>query len=582
MKRFTWLMLGTAVVASGCDGCIRLEDYTLVPASDGGASGTSTGTSTSTGVGGQDVCGETGAAVMVALPATTEAFDDCTAGAGDGFDVLAFETTRGRCLARQRIALTSGPLPDMPPRVSVAFDDTTVIAGTLQGSTLELPNDCSSGAGIPVAAAGAVDAAWVAWLRLDADGLCTERVRVVSTDATGRLRVTGLRRTHGQTVVAGYLDGGGALRLDDATVSAPGGAFALRFSAQGALEPSPSFEGTGDDRFLGVGAIGTTSLVSGSLRYEDPGCHGCTGVSDVANPADACPMGTGGSGGTGGMMGQGGTGGSTNDAHNAALLAWPPGETCGRLGTHGRDGVLDDAQLGVHANGVQNLGECRGAFVGGAGRSTWPLDRLDDTTSLFDAGGPGSDAFIFGTRGSSTLDCVSGMGFDFSLRATPSIVDATAWGHRVVAARCRPQALASIFAVDAAGGRLDIHRCADGSCSEADASIPLASGADGQLVLLGADRDRVSWHGVLAPVAIPQTTLDGRVVGDGGDHLSADGRDRLYAIFTTTGPLQRVNFEDGFCEDLPQGAPAGTWLLALDPDGFSDRAMCRWAVFLRP
>lgn len=578
MNRTTWLILGLAVAASGCDGCIQLEDYTLVPAGEGGS-----GTSSSSGAGGGSVCGESGATVVVTLPATTEVFDDCTAGSGDGFDVLALDTNRGRCLARQRILLASGSLPDVPPRVSVTFDDTAVIAGTLQGSTLELPNDCSTGAGVPVAADdGAVDAVWVAWLRRDADVLCTERVRVGSTEASGRLRVTSLRRTNGQTVVAGYLDAGGTLRLDDDSVAAPGGAFALRFSSQGALQPSPSFEGTGDDRFLGVGAIGTTSLVSGSLRYEDPSCHGCTGISEVANPADACPMGGGGAGGTGGAMGQGGAGGSATDTHNAALLAWPPGETCGRLGTHGRDGLLDDAQLGAHADGVQDDAGCRGAFVGSAGRSAWPFARLDDTTSLFDASGPGSDAFIFGTQGSTTLDCVSGTGFDFSLRATPSIAGATAWGQRVVAARCRAQALASLFVVDAAGGRLDIHRCADGSCAEADANISLASGADGQLVLLSADRSEVKWHGVLAPVVPPQTILDGRVLSDGGDHLAADGNDRLFAIFTTTGPLQRSNFEDGFCDDLPQGAPAGTWLLALDPDGFSDRAMCRWAIFLGP
>ena len=166
----------------------------------------------------------------------------------------------------------------------------------------------------------------------------------------------------------------------------------------------------------------------------------------------------------------------------------------------------------------------------------------------------------------------------WSVRLVPSESAAQAPVERVTGNRCSAGAVAALSAPG--GGNLAAVRCTgdDGSC-EVPTSLPLANDTAQQvLVLATRDDGSVDWSAAFGPLAeVAGAALAGRAYD-----LSADGRDWLYLTFVTDGTLRSAGISDFGCEPLIDGAGAGRWLVALQPQGFGGEAICAWAQRFGP
>jgi hypothetical protein len=573
----TTLLLG----AGGCRGCLDIDDYTLVPGPPPDA-GTG-GASSSSGTGGTDACqapGDARGTVMMAsvVGAGESPADGCAlAGAQEGdIDLLALDPGSGSCLARGRIYALAGGSVAARPQVMHRLDDRMVVGAGFAGSAV-LPGACGGPATTLTveAPAEATQAMFVASLQATGGGFCTLWASTAWTSEPGSDFGIARVRMDEQGVVAavGGLGAGTVFFEGGPVEGLRGGPFFARWKADGALSAPPAGElvtlraladGPGATA-TGVGQRDGQWWATGTLQHESPSCHGCQGTSHVMDAAGSCPApgsggaggaggtgGAGGSGGNGGGPATGGAGGAGADARNAFL--WRPSERdgeCGALETFGADGDPLDSQIGFDL-APANAG-CGTYWGGVAGRSVWRLVGDRPETALYESGGMAVDGFLARLGASSA--CAGGEA-PWSLRLVPSELDAQAVAERITGKRCTAGAVAAVTAPGT--GSLAAVRCSgsDGSC-EAPASIPLASGTPQQLALLATrDDGTLDWSVAFGPLAEAAGATPA---------APADGS------------LRMVGITDFGCEPLVDGAGAGRWMVALQPQGFGGEAICAWA-----
>ncbi len=581
-----------SLAAAGCEGCLHIEDYTLVP-NDGGPTGT-------TGTGGHggapDPC-EAGAPGAVIVTLASDSSDAVTtdgascalaSDARPGVDVLALDPRSGDCLARARVARDAGV--ELSTELRVRYDDesTALLAGTLRGGSISLPLQCSASSSVVVdPGPGATDTIFVAALRLAGSAFCTEWVgRAWTTDpsAAGALRVHAVGADgSGRVAIAGTLSGfaaeleGGA----SANMQAQGNAFFARWTGIGALDTAaalPADPGAAGVA-LGLGVVQGSFLVTGALRAEAPGCYGCEGSASVLDAAQQCPAGLGGGGGGGG------SGGAGPDSDNAFLWGPGAGSACAQLSTFGSDRLgPDDTQVGFGVSAAPGRATCTAYWTGLAGHEPWRLAAGDPTTALYDTGGLTRDGFLARLDGGDALGCGAGSGPAWSVRLAPVQASAIITGERVRAQRCSDGATAAILARSAAGGAVNLHRCrTGGSCEPSIDTLSLAGSADQQLALLGVDGDGAPvWQATIGPVDLDADAASGALTGRSLSDLDLDAHDDIAIVVRTTGPLALQNVEPFGCVDLEPGAPAGTWAIGLERGGFQGRAQCSWAKRIAP
>src|SRR5690606_7929864 len=124
----------------GCDGCLHLDDYRLVPpgyvtSSSGGSAGSG---------GSPDNCDPTAGSgrlfatvpLAAAEGASTEPGCEIGASSDGAIDVLLLDAGHGSCVGRARLGLAATTVVDSPARIGRSFDDGAVVAGTFRGGSL--------------------------------------------------------------------------------------------------------------------------------------------------------------------------------------------------------------------------------------------------------------------------------------------------------------------------------------------------------------------------------------------------------------------------------------------------------------
>jgi hypothetical protein len=625
------LLAAFPAAATGCESCLGLDDYTLVPDAAGG-----TGSGPSPSACQSPVLGS----VFVTTAVEGGGGGGAGGGAGDacdapsseegGLDVIAFGLDFGQCAARTRIVKSAGATVVSPPRVHHNSASVVPVAGSLRGGSLTLPQRCTESSSVVIEEEpGATDTIFVARLRLEGSTFCTEWARRAFTSdagAAGSLRIHAVEvsDTSGDVAIAGTL-GGALARFEDAATAedVKGKAFFARYSADGSLAGLSAFRGdlSAADAAMSVSATEDGWLVTGSVKGEKPSCYDCGGASNVLDAAGVCPPasggGAGGAGGAGGDgSGSGGAGGNGNgsgggsgaggaggdgsgsggagggggapgpDAQNAFL--WrrsSAASTCSIWSSVGSDRLgSGDAQVGFDVSAVSSSSACATYFTGLAGFDAWRFVGDQAFTALFDTGGLSRDGFIARMTGSEALDCGPSGDLAWSARLAPGNVSGVVAGDRVIGARCSDSLTAAAFVRGAAGGSVDLFVCAaDGSCAKSEARPSLASIAEEQLLLLGLGGDaRLQWSGAIGPVSADADAAAGSFVGRPHGDLAADTHDTLYMVVTTTGPMRLSNMEPFGCDKLVEGAPAGTYVMGLAQSGFIDKARCLWARRILP
>lgn len=607
----------------GCESCLDLDEYSIVPAPpDAGTAGTGG----SGGTGGQLPCspsaprGVVFAAVPVAPGSSSSGEPPCDspASTNGALDVFALAGADGTCEARGRIEAGDGATIEATARLLTSSGSVAAVAGSFRGGSLTLPLSCSDSTTVVLAEPdGAADTVFVAALRFGASSLCTMWARRIWSSVPTTLQIHGVSSLDDEVAVAGSL-GGSLASFEGATssVEATGHAFWARY--YGGEPTEVRAFGQQADAVMGLGALPSTWMITGTVRAGDPGCQQCQGRSNVIDDASSCggvggsgghaggaggaggqTGGAGGAAGAGGLGGAGGAGGAGGHAggaggsggsdpqhntQNAFLWTWRNGDMdCSRFATFGSDRLgSPDSQVGFGIAAIESVGGCASFWTGLAGRDAWRFAADDPATALFDAGGQSSDGFVARFDGAIAQQCSSEGTPAWNDRLTSSTPGSVVWGNRVAAHICTPMVSVASFVSGAANGNLAVHRCTvGGSCTPNDAVVDLAP-ADQQLVVLGLGANgELAWHAAFGPVATTPVLVDGAPLGPSRDNLVVDALGHPKVLFESTGPLAIEGLNLAYCPELEQEAPAGTWLVALGAMGSGDRGRCEWAVRLR-
>ena len=559
---------------AGCQSCFRLDEFRLVPATPGvsGGGGATTGPGGGGFGGVPEACDDppTGSVFVAAPVAAGESRAlpcETMVSTNGGIDIMALDPSDGTCNAHARIEAQTGAIIDAAPRLLHTANDRFHVAARYRDGDVTLPDDCTGAAVVVAAEPSASDGLFIASLQRSGTSLCTEWVRRGWTTDVATFAVHDLDGDAERVAVGGSF-GGANVQLEDGTgtIQAQGAAFMAAYDSDGTLISIDTFGSTSEDAVHGVRLIAEATLVTGTLRDEDPGCHGCSGTSHVVDAADNC-SGTGGAGGAGGSGGAGGAGGAGGlaDSQNAWLWSRLDDDTsCARLASHGADtDGSSDAQAGYHV-GIRQGADCTTYWTGLAGSNAWRWDIDAAETELFDAASTTADGFLITAQGSS---CGVDASYRSSVRMIPGPGGTAAWGSRVEALVCTPGAL-SAMVVMGNSTSLELARCdAAGTCNQ-DVELALP-GAARQLVVASLDdQGSPRWHGALGPVDIST--------------MVTDDADRAHIIFTTTQTMQLQNMDVSACSDIAQGAAAGTYVMTLAAGGDGDRAACTWAARLGP
>lgn len=640
------LSIGAAALAfGGCQGCLNLDEYTMVPT--GGAAGAG-----GTGAGGAPGCSVPGALYVTSVqPAgkpSGDTSDPCAVAEvlPAGVEVRAFDPDAHECVARARVLAADGVTLDGTPRLRFEQGPYADVAVGYRGGALTLPASCSGGEAVVVdEEPGAAQSLLVARLQRTDATFCTQWARRAFTTDPGAVKTTRIHSVRsndvGEVVVVGSL--GGATRFEDVSGAqdVAAGAFFARWVEGGSLAEVVTLPGQGpSDAVTDVVPSGADWLLTGTVQREQPACQGCSGVSAVADPAafqcagggaGGASPGTGGTGGvagtggmtgsagmagsggtgTGGMAGSGGAGtggmagsggmgtggvagsggaggggGALPDAQNAFL--WPLVEKsgCTQFETFGSDRLGEgDAQVGLGLSVVPASAGCARVWSGLAGRDAWPM-QAGAAPALFDAGGASMDGFVSRSEGTGAL-CDGGQSASWSVRVTPLAMGASAVVERGVAARCPSvfgDVSASALVRSPGGGNVALYRCTSGDGCDMNASlVPLSPSSDDQLVILALRYDgRTRWSGAFGPVLADADAGAGTFTGRSHHDLVLDSQDRLYAVFTTSGPLTLQNVNPFFdCEGLVENLAEGTYLVSLRQYS-GEEAMCDWFYRIGP
>lgn len=576
MRQLAFLFALSVLSHVGCTRDCLLDDYRLVdqlPPSGGFPPTSSSvgGGGGSGGEGGGDVCTEVTGAVYVAsaVAAGENGAAPCvqTASAEGGVELMAFDPGDGACLAHARILQRDNALVAAPLRVSFEAGDLFYVAGSYIIGSLELPAACSDNAMLSIATeVGASVTHFVARIRQNGLGMCTEWVRRLwSADAVAAAIHDVHRDGSGGVVLSGSLDGG-AFEIEDgsATTPAQGQAFVARFDADGSLVDIDVRGDAAFDAAYGATDVDGDLLITGTLRHEAPACHGCNGASEVSDPAGDCPSGTGGASGL-------------PDSQNAWLWSrYAADVNCASFHSYGADGLgTDDAQVGHHIAARRSATGCASYWTGISGKQGWRFDAADPASGLDDIGGVNADGFLFALGGD---ECGADGQHLANIRLSAPLPGLATWGNRVAAHQCEEAVTLTAFV---AGGAavLDVHRCQEGSCSETNVPLPASAR---QLVVgkLGADLVP-AWWGALGPVTEDFFLIDNGAGGQVRDNLALDGRDHAFVSFTTSDALAVSNLDTTSCSAL-DGAAAGDFVMALEPNGVGAAARCVWAHRLGP
>lgn len=566
---------------AGCEGCLDLEDYTLVPpgfdVSGGGGAGA--GSDGGGGEGGGADCTDTAGAFFVTLPvASSSGIGACDDPLVAGLRIYAFDPVDGGCVAWDSIETDPTTMLDADPRIVHRQDGVVHVAAGYASGGVTLPPSCGDGSDVVLADPSPQVGLFVARLEQDGGGFCTGWSRIATAPAAP-LTVTAVEADAAGTVsVTGTL--GGQMATFSSGVGADeavGSAYLAHYRVDGALDALTSFTGGEGDGIRGIDAVSGDWLFAGALRDEDPVCQGCSGDSYVAAPASECG-GAGGAGGAGGGTGGMGVGGGgTDNALNAMLWRWAgPADSCQALSTYGADGDALDAQVMFDVDARPSAGACVSHVGGLAGRTAWRLG-AEPATALFDAGGATTDGFIARLRGASGA-CGPGGEVEWTMRLSPAA--GTTWTNRLATRRCADGAAAVVLVDAPSAGPLVAHRCGtDGTC-DSDTSIALAAG--NRLVTLGLTSDgSVSWQGSFGPIVGGSQAILGAPVGRLHDNLAIDNRDQLAVVLEASADLELDNVDDSECLVLVAFPQAGRYLVGLDPEGASDgRARCTFALEL--
>ena len=654
-----WLSLSLGALSlsvSGCEGCLGLDQYQVVPTGGNAGNGASGGTGGGAGgTGGAPACGSPGllfaSAVQGASPPNEVAEDPCTilSPTEAGIEIRALDSEAHTCVARARIIPAPGVTFESLPRIRSSQTNVAFVAATFRGGPLTLPPTCGTDDPLTVEEPpGATDTLLLATLQHEGTTFCTGWARRAWTEApggAGSLRVHALDIDQAGDIAAAGSLGPGPVRFEigESIEEVSGGPFFARFFATGALaELSVLAAADPGDAILGMFPRGNQWVLTGAALREQPVCQGCTGTVDVQSPAAAaCPV-AGGSGGTGGVGGTGGTGGATGqggtggvggasggagpggsggvggvggvgpgsggsggvgggggqggagggpplpDARNGFLWPRTNGATsCSSYATFGSDSLGDtDAQAGFGLSLVERTGGCLLYTSGLAGRAAWPFS-MDPATALFDSGGGTMDGFIAGRFGAGIL-CdgpPEPFGPIWNVRLTPLGAGASAVAEHVSAQRCTDLGLIAATAfVRSEGSSLATYRCTtDFGCDSTATILPLPPGASSHLVILGlAGGGEHDWSFMIAPIRAGADAAAGSFAARSHHDITRDGSDDVVVIFTTDGPLQLENTNAfGNCEDLVEGLPQGTYVIALRQIS-GDLATCDWFYRIDP
>lgn len=627
-----------ALFFSGCQGCLNLEEYTLVSTGGFAGSGGSTGT------GGAPGCGLPGALyVTSAQPASLkqgDAGDPCAIpeDVDAGVELRAFDPEQRACLARARIVASPGTLLESPPRIHFDEGTSVHVAAIYREGALTMPASCTTGDKLVIEEdPSAEESLLVASLQRVGETFCTawaRRVFTTDVSAAKRLRVHSIRTDDaGQVAVVGSL-GGAMVRFEDETASkdVTGRGFFARYSQDGGLGEVVALNGPdAADAVMDALPSGGRWLLTGAVQYEQPACHGCSGTVNVTQPAASSCPGAGGTGGTGGAgaggtgtggmtstggsgaggmagaggastggtggvgtggTGAGGTGGAgagggmpAPDSRNAFLWPIEGSQECTLFQTFGSDRLgLQDSQAGFGMSVVPSSAGCSMVWAGLAGRDAWRLKADSLGTALFDAGGASMDGFVARSEGPNAL-CNSAPGPVWNVRVTPLAVGAAAVTERASVARCSfGEVTASALVRSPAGGNVALYRCeTEGGCDTDASLVPLPAAGGEHLLIMGLrSNGQLDWSAAFGPLSADPDAGSGSFTGRSHHDLARDSEDRLYAVFTTTGPLATRNVEPLFdCDGLAENLAEGTYLVSLRPYSNAS-AMCEWFERIGP
>jgi hypothetical protein len=583
---FTLSALAFCLGAAGCEGCLNLDDYQLVDA-DFPIGGGGSGASISTGGGGEGGTGP-GCDVVAGFMLVTLSVDasgaigPCDDSVQPGARLYALSPEDGSCLAHAAIRAEPGAQVRVPLAVRHRLDNVAYVVGGYDGGSAALPDDCNGTGEVLLPPVVTGTGLFVARLERQNFGYCTQWSRVATAPAAPFEAMTYEVDAAGSIAVGGRL-GGQTASFDSGAglVDVTAGAFFAHYRVDGTLDDLVAFDGDGDDTILGMKSVAGDWLVAGTLRREDPVCHGCTGTTQVVAAAADCG-GVGGAGGGGGQGGAGGQGGgqgggmAASDANNALLWRWTgPTLACSDVDTFGSDADPADAQAMFDVDTRINSGGCVTYVTGLAGRAAWRLG-ADPVTTLFDAGGATSDGFV-ASRVSTAGSCGAG---ELSWSARLSADSGVTWGNQVRASRCGAGAKLSAHVAGSAAGAITMHRCdAAGTCTSDD---PLDVGSGNRVAIVGLDQDgSASWHASFGPSVAGATSLGAAPSGELVHDLAVDNRDHLAIVVETSDALVESSLDVEACLGFSLNTPAGRYAIGLEPTGNSaGEGVCTWFIGL--
>ncbi|MEQ9325022.1 MAG: hypothetical protein RIF41_38000, partial [Polyangiaceae bacterium] len=386
MARRGWwgLALLSWVGVAGCEGCLGLDDYTLVPpgfdVSGGGGAGA--GSQGGGGEGGGAGCEEAAGAFYVTLPiGVSSGIGICDDPLVAGVRIYALDPVDGDCLGWDSIESDPTTTLDVAARVVHRQDGIVHVAGGYASGGLSLPPRCADASDVVLADPSPQVGLFIARFERDAGGFCTAYSRIATAPAAPFTVSTLEADASGSVSVAGTLGGQtGTFSSGTGAEETTGTAFLAHYRVDGTLDALTGFSGGEGDGIRGIDAVAGDWLFAGALRDEDPACHGCTGESFVASPATDCSGAGGGGGAGGGKGGMGGMGGlgtggaGTENALNAMLWRWGgPGDSCQTLTTYGADGDALDAQIVFDVDARPSASGCVTHVGGLAGTAPWRL-----------------------------------------------------------------------------------------------------------------------------------------------------------------------------------------------------------------
>lgn len=182
--------LASSAFLEGCEGCLQLDQYTIVP--EGGSAGTggAGGSGGRGGAGGSAPACAPGAfsgnvfASFVSGPSASplSGLGGACSGSPDsaqpGIDVIALDPATGACRGRAHLLAGAGSSFDSAPRIQYAADGIVVVAGALHSGSLEFPPSCDKGASVLIIKEQtAFDSIFVGRLQLQGASFCTAWTR---------------------------------------------------------------------------------------------------------------------------------------------------------------------------------------------------------------------------------------------------------------------------------------------------------------------------------------------------------------------------------------------------------------------